>query len=179
VERDSEYMDVTIHWQGSFINQYEIVRPVKSYEQLRAVEKLMDHVATLHQEGYTSGQIAATLNREGFMPPKRRGKFNSALVRELLVRRGLANDRTCVEPPGPHEWWLPKLAAKIPVSAGKFADWTRRGWLDSRGRPPQWFWVLCADPPAVKRLRKLAALSHRGVVECPLELTTPKERPRR
>jgi hypothetical protein len=152
------------------------VRPVKSYEQLRDFDKLMDRVATLHHEGHTSGQIADTLNREGFIPPKRRGGFYCELVRELLVRRGLANDKTYADPLGPHEWWLPKLAAEIPVSAGKLADWTRRGWLHSRRTPPQWLWVLWADKQEVKRLRKLAALSHRGVVEYPAELTTPKER---
>ena len=31
-------------------------------------------------------------------------------------------------------------------------------------------------PFELKRLRKLATLSHRGVVEYPPELTTPKER---
>jgi DNA invertase Pin-like site-specific DNA recombinase len=176
VKNDSEYVGVSIHWQGGFASQHEVVRVVRSYEQLRDFEKLMDRVATLHQAGHTSGQIAETLNREGFIPPKRRGEFSPGLVRELLVRRGLANDKTYVEPLGAHEWWLPKLAAEIPVSAGKLADWTRRGWLHSRRTPPQWLWVLWADEQEVKRLRKLAALSRRGVVEYPPELTTPKER---
>jgi len=60
--------------------------------------------------------------------------------------------------------------------AGKLADWARRGWLHSRRTPPQWLWVLWADKQEVKRLRKLAALSHRGAVEYPAELTTPKDR---
>ena len=61
-------------------------------------------------------------------------------------------------------------------SAGKLADWARRGWLHSRRTPAQRLWVLWADKQEVKRLRKLAALSHRGVVEYPPELTTPKKR---
>ena len=36
-------------------------------------------------------------------------------------------------------------------------------------------WVLWADEAELKRLRKLAAASHRGIVEYPAELTTPKE----
>jgi hypothetical protein len=114
-------------------------------------------------EGRTSGQIADILNREGFRPPKRRGGFYTELVRELLVRRGLAKEY--VDRLGPHEWWLPKLA-----------DWARRGWLHSRRTPPRWLWVLWADQQELKRLRKLAALSHRGIVEYPKELTTPKKR---
>ena len=62
------------------------------------------------------------------------------------------------------------------MSADKLADWARRGWLHSRQTPAQRLRILWADKPEVKRLRKLAALSHRGVVEYPPELTTPKER---
>ena len=176
VEHNSEYVGITIHWQGSFTSQHEVVRPVRSYEQLRDFDKLMDRVATLHHEGYSSGQIADTLNREGFSPPKRCGGFYTELVRELLVRRGLAKDKTYVDQLGPHKWWLPKLAEAIPVSAGKLADWARRGWLHSRRTPPQWLWVLWADKQEVMRFRELASLSHRGVVEYPAELTTPKKR---
>ena len=75
VKKDSEYVGVSIHWQGGFASQHEVVRVVRSYEQLRDFEKLMDRVATLNQSGHTSRQIAETLNREGFIPPKRRGEF--------------------------------------------------------------------------------------------------------
>ena len=67
---------------------------MRSYEQLGDFDKLMDRVATSHHEGYSSGQIADTLNREGFSPPRRCGSFYTELVRELLVRRGLAKDTT-------------------------------------------------------------------------------------
>ena len=81
--------------------------------------------------------------------------------------RGLSNEKKYAGQLGPHEWWLPKLAEAIPVSAGKLADWARRGWLHSRRTPAQHLWILWADDQEVKRLRKLAALSHRGIVEYP------------
>jgi hypothetical protein len=112
------------------------------------------------------------------MPPKRRCAFSPELVRQLLSRSGLANEKTYTEQLGSHEWWLPKLAEAIPVSAGKFADWARRRWFHSRKTPTRCLRVLWADKQELKRLRKLAALSHRGVVQYPTELTTPKERPR-
>ena len=71
VKNDSEYVDVTIHWQGGFTSQHEVVRPVQSYEQLRDFDKLMDRIAALRHEGHTAAQIADCLNREGFSPPKR------------------------------------------------------------------------------------------------------------
>ena len=173
---DSEYVDVTIHWQGGFLSQHEVLRPVRSYEQLRDFDQLMDRITTLRRDGKTTVQIADALNREGFSTPRRCGAFTAEIVNALLQRRGLANEKTHTNQLGPHEWWLPKLADAIPVSAGKLGDWARRGWIHARRTPAQRLWVLWADEPEVNRLRKLAALSHRGMAEYPSELTTPRDR---
>jgi hypothetical protein len=178
VSNESEYVAVTINWHGGFTSQHEVVRPVRTYEQLRDLDKLMDRVVALRHEGRTAAEIAVYLNQEGFVPPKRCGEFYPELVHELLVRRGLSNEKKYAGQLGPHEWWLPKLAEAIPVSVGKLADWARRGWLHSRRTPAQHLWILWADAQEVKRLGKLAALSHRGVVEYPAKLTTPKNRTR-
>ena len=175
VKNNSEYVDVTIHWQGGFTSQHEVVRPVRSYEQLRDLDKLMDRIVALRHEGCTAAQIADCLNREGFSPPKRAARFYPRARPQALVRRGLAQSRgRTTEQLGPHEWWLPRLAEAIPVSAGKLADWARRGWVHSRRTPAQHLWILWADESELKRLRKLAASSHRGVVMYPAELITPK-----
>jgi DNA invertase Pin-like site-specific DNA recombinase len=176
VNNSSEYADVSIHWQGGFVSQHEVVRPVRSYKQLRDYDKLMDRIAALHHEGSTVAQIADCLNREGFSPPKRCGAFSPKQVCHLLRRRGLANEKSSTDQLGPDEWWLPTLAEAIAVSAGKLADWARRGWVHSRKTGAQHQWVLWADDQEKARLCKLAAVSHRGIVEYPLELTTPRER---
>ena len=174
IERDSEYVSVTIQWQGGFTSQHEVVRPVRSYEQLRDLDKLMDRIAALRDEGHTTAQIADALNREGFSPPKRRRGFFPDHVRQLMVRRGLTRSKAHTEQLGPHEWWLPRLAEAIPVTVGKLANWARRGWVRSRRTPEQHLWILWADESELTRLRRLAASSHRGVVKYPAELITPK-----
>jgi hypothetical protein len=176
VKKDSEYVDVTIHWHGGFTSQHEIVRPVQFYEQLRDFDKLMDRTVTLRHEGHTEAQIAECLNREGFIPPKRCGVFYPALVHKLLIRRGLASERTYKGQLEPDEWWLQDLARVIPMSAHKLAYWARQGWLRARQTPAKHLWILWADRKEVNRLRRLAALSHRGVVDYPPGLTTPRER---
>jgi DNA invertase Pin-like site-specific DNA recombinase len=173
---NSEYVDVTIHWQGGFLSQHEVLRPVRSYEQLRDFDQLMDRITTLRGQGNTTVQIAETLNREGFSTPRRCGAFTAEIVNALLQRRGLANEKTYTNQLGPNEWWPPKLADVIPVSADKLGDWARRGWIHARRTPAQRLWVLWADESELNRLRKLAALSHRGMAEYPSELTTPKDR---
>jgi hypothetical protein len=176
VHKDSEYVDITIHWHGGFTSQHEILRPVQFYEQLSDFDKLMERIVELRHEGCTAAQLADCLNREGFSPPKRCGVFYPELVHRLLTRRGLANERTNDGQLGPYEWWLRDLARAIPMSADKLADWARRGWIHSRKTPAQRLWILWADGQEVKRLRRMAAFSHRGVVEYPTELTTPKKR---
>jgi hypothetical protein len=68
VERDGEFVDVTIHWQGGFTSRHEAVRPVRSYEQLRDLDELMDRIAALRDEGRTTALIADALNRDEHAP---------------------------------------------------------------------------------------------------------------
>lgn len=176
VKHDSEYVTVTIHWRGGSTSAHEIVRPVQFYEQLRDFNTLMARVVALRQEGHTAAQIADCLNREGFSPPKRCDVFSPELVHKLMSRHEVRTQITYDAQLGPYEWWLPMLAEQIPVPAGKLADWARQGWLHSRKTPVKHRWVLWADKAELKRLRRLAALSHRGIVVYPAELTTPRER---
>ena len=176
VKHDSEYVTATIHWHGGFTSAHEIVRPVQLYEQLRDFDALMARVVALRREGHTAAHIADRLNREGFSPPKRCDVFSPELVHRLLSRDDVRAQVTCDAQLGPDEWWLPKLAEQLPVSAGKLAGWARQGWLHTRKTPVKRRWVLWADKAELKRLRKLAAVSHRGIVEYPAVLTTPRER---
>jgi hypothetical protein len=85
-QRDSEYVSIRIYWQGGCIGQHEVVRPVRSYQQLRDLDKLMDRIAALRDEGHTTAQLADALNREGFSPPKRRrGFFNDSSASSWCV----------------------------------------------------------------------------------------------
>jgi DNA invertase Pin-like site-specific DNA recombinase len=93
VRQDSEYVEATIHWQGGFTSQHELVRPVGCYDQLRDFKPLMERLVQLHRDGQRSPQIADTLNREGFHPPKLGTPFTSAMVRQLLSRHGLGQRR--------------------------------------------------------------------------------------
>jgi DNA invertase Pin-like site-specific DNA recombinase len=176
VKCDSEYVDVAIHWHGGFTSQHKIIRPVGRYEQLSDYAGLIGRMTELRKEGQTAAKIAECLNREGFRTPKRRGLFSPDLVSQLLSRCGLTRATKHIERLGPHEWRLPQLAEQIPVSAGKLGDWVRRGWLHSRKTRGQRLWILWADHQEMRRLRKLAKLSHRGLVEYPVEITTPTAR---
>jgi DNA invertase Pin-like site-specific DNA recombinase len=176
VRRDSEVVGITIHWKGGFTSAHQAVRPVRLYAQLEGYEQLMHRIVQLRREGNSAERIAAKLNEAGYRTPKMRGDFHPALVRKLLSRRGLANEKTYQGELKPHEWRLPDLAHELQVPATKLRDWMVRGWLHCRQTPAQGLWIAWADRDELKRLRKLKKRSRRGVVAHPPELTTPKPR---
>jgi hypothetical protein len=175
VDKNSEYVDVTIHWHGGFISQHEIVRRVSKFEKLRDYDRLMERLLQLRRAGKTSAQIAEILNEEGFRTP-RQGRFYKQLVRKLLSRRGLANEKTAPDVLALHDWWLPDLAKQIPVSPVTLRCWARWGWLHAHQTPAQGMWVVWANHKEIRRLRQLATLSHRGAKHYPRELTRPSKR---
>jgi DNA invertase Pin-like site-specific DNA recombinase len=173
--KDSEYVEATIHWQGGFTSQHELVRPVGCYEQLRDFKSLMERLVQLHSDGQRSLQIAETLNREGFHPPKLGKPFTSAMVRQLLCRQGLGQRRRKQESLGSSEWWLGDLALELRMRKAKLRAWIVRGWLHARQTPVEGRWIVWADDAERERLRTLQEQSHRGIVSFPPELTTPKK----
>ncbi len=177
VRCDCEVVDVTIRWAGGYESQHEIVRPVATYAQLSDFERLLDRVAELREAGHAAPEIAATLNAEGFHPPKANGQFTTPIVYQLLKRRALiGNERTHDELLGEHEWWLTDLARELKMSHLKLRDWANRGWLHARRTPVQRRWILWADQDEVRRLRQLLADSRRGINAYSSKLKTPKKR---
>jgi DNA invertase Pin-like site-specific DNA recombinase len=176
VRRDSEVVDVTIHWRGGSTSTHQAVRPVKGFAQLKGLEQLLEHIAQLRQQGHSSARIAAKLNEEGYRTPRRRRAFSKDIVRQLLSRRGLTGERSDAKQLGAHEWWLADLAGELEMSREKLREWIRHGWLHARQTSVARMWIVWADRAELRRLRKLVARSSQGVVLHPAELTTPKKR---
>ena len=176
VKKDSEYVDVTIHWHGGFTSQHEAVRAVQTYDRLRDYDRLLDRVVSLWQSGVPARQIAERLNEEGFVPPRRRCAFTGVLVRQLLCRRGYKPDKRSAIELGPDEWLLPDLAEELGVPDWKLREWGSYGWLHYRQTPMRKLWVVWADGDEMRRLRRLKAHSKHGRNAHPDDLTTPKKR---
>ncbi len=175
VQGESEHVDVTVHWNGGFVSQHELLRPVASYEQLRDYKELIARVEELRSLGHTSTQIADQLNDDGFHPPSGK-KFTAPVIRRLLSRNRPSHAHKCPEPP---EWLLGELASKLDMPMRTLHTWLRRGWLHgeqlagAHGR-----WILWADADEINRLKQLR--QHRQRVSgqaVPTELTTPQPRP--
>jgi DNA invertase Pin-like site-specific DNA recombinase len=177
VQRDSEYVHVAITWAGGAQSQHEVIRPVRTYAQLRDVDTLMRRIRELRMGGATTAQIAMALNTEGFVPPKRYRPFSKELVCQLLERQGLGDERRVPALLGPDEWWLGDLARALEMSPMKLRDWVVRGWLHARKSPAQGLWIVWADREERTRLGQLLTQSQRGANAYPVSCTTPKPRP--
>ena len=94
VEGDTDRVDVELRWAGGFVSCHALSRPVQTYEQLSNYNELVARIDELRGEGRTLSETAATLNAEGFHPPKRSPRFTkgilSCFLREREVRTGSA-----------------------------------------------------------------------------------------
>ncbi len=175
VRSQSEQVEATIHWRGGSTSHHTVVRPVRRYEHLHDFERVVDHLTRWRQDGDSAGQIVVKLRAAGFRPPRNSEGYTKGQVQQLLRRCGLTDDRGKVGDLGPNEWWLSDLAGALNLPAFKLRDWAGRGWVHGRKTRAQQFWILWADKSEQKRLRRLGALSRRGVVTFPEELITPKK----
>jgi DNA invertase Pin-like site-specific DNA recombinase len=180
VEGNTDRVEIELRWAGGFVSRHSLYRPVQTYEQLSAYDELVARIDVLRAERKTLPEVAATLNTEGFHPPKRSPYFTkgilSGFLRERGVRTGSRPESMIVEQHlQANEWWLADLAAKLSMPIATLHRWQRVGWVNSRkvtaagGR-----WAIYADAEELLRLRRLRD-SHRGWPQpYPTELITPK-----
>jgi DNA invertase Pin-like site-specific DNA recombinase len=172
VQHKSEYVDITIHWQGGFLSQHEIVRPLATFKRLRDYDCLMERLEQLHREGKTMPVIAAALNAEGFVPP-RQGVFTVDTVSDLMLQKGLTSERSQPGILGPHEWWVSDLARALELSPNKIYYWIHRGRVHHRRTPKRKHVIVWADSAEINRLRELNGYgASRALKDLP-NLTTP------
>jgi DNA invertase Pin-like site-specific DNA recombinase len=183
VEGNTDRVDVELRWAGGFVSRHTLYRPVQTYEQLSNYEELLQRINTLRTAKKTLSEIAATLNHEGFHPPKRSPRFTKGILSRLLRERGirtgpLPRSVTKEQHLAEHEWWLADLAAELKMPIATLHRWQRVGWLTSRkvadagGR-----WAIYADADERERLRRLRGSPRGWPQPYPTELITPKPMP--
>jgi len=176
VQPRSEYVDVTIHWQGGFTSQHECTRSVWRFEQLRDYDQLVDRISQLHTEGATVPQIAAKLNEEGYVPPRRRGKYSTRVLASLLKQLGLVAEINQTTVLDEDEWWVRDFARKLNVRTQKVYYWIKQGWIHARQSPARNHWIVWADNDELERLSQLKQQRHSWIASRTPELISPKPR---
>ncbi|MBV8383703.1 MAG: recombinase family protein [Planctomycetaceae bacterium] len=151
---------VRVEWAGGAVRERTIHRAVQGYKNQQSWAGLLARLATLHGRGETPKAIAATLDRDGFRPPKRASRFTAGIVRRLLHELGLRprvpRSPTAAAVLSSDEWWLHELARDLGLSPHTLHGWRKKGWLQVRqvgGRGGAW--AVWADAPELARLRAL------------------------
>jgi DNA invertase Pin-like site-specific DNA recombinase len=183
VEGNTDRVDVEVRWAGGFVSHHTLSRSVQTYEQLSTYDQLIARIDILRADRKTLSEIAATLNAEGFHPPKRTRQFTKAILSRFLRERGmrtgpLPHSVTAEQHLKADERWLADLAAELAMPIATLHRWQRVGWLTSRkvtaagGR-----WAIYADADEMIRLRRLRDSPRGWPQPYPTELITPKPKP--
>jgi DNA invertase Pin-like site-specific DNA recombinase len=86
--RGDERVTVELHWSGGTVTLHKVRRRVHRWSDLSNYEAILAHTAKLMSQGYTSYEIATSLNDHGFQTC-RGTSFTSANVRQLRKRTAL------------------------------------------------------------------------------------------
>ena len=180
VEGNTDRVDVELRWAGGFVSRHTLTRPVQTYEQLSNYRELVARVDVLRIQHKTLPEIAATLNAEGYHPPKRTSQFTKGILSHFLrERHAQTGMRSRLEPNERHlkegEWWLADLASELSMPIATLHRWNGVGWVNSRkvteagGR-----WAIYADADELKRLIRLRDARRGWPKPYAKDLTTPK-----
>jgi DNA invertase Pin-like site-specific DNA recombinase len=175
---ENENVDVTIQWHGGFHSQHLIYKAVGSYRQLQEYDRLCERIRELHTKGWHHQAIAEQLNKDGFVPPRRRGVFTYQNVGELIRNIGLQGE-LFQDVLRANEWWIPDLSTKLGVIQQRVHYWAKQGWVHYRKTPSNKHWIVWADKEELRRLRKLCKTRGSYTAKNHPELVTPKPRPSR
>jgi DNA invertase Pin-like site-specific DNA recombinase len=182
VQGATDQVEVVIHWAGGCASEHRLVRPVQSYEQLADYGRLRGRIEELRGEGRSMAVVADCLNREGFHPPKRAGRFTQSMIATFLAKQGRSGPRPqALDAAGllrAGEWLLTDLARELGMPPATLHSWRKHSWVHARKLPVAGgYWALWADGRDLKRLVRLRRFQRkRRDQPIPKELTTPKPR---
>jgi len=179
VEGNTDRVDVELRWAGGFVSRHTLTRPVQTYQQLSNYNELIARIETLQTRHKTLSEIAATLNAEGYHPPKRASQFTkgilSNLLRERRARIGSLSNGKRQQHLKENEWWLANLACELSMPIATLHRWRKVGWIHSRKvDEEQGRWAIYADTEELKRMRRLRETPRGWPLPYPTELITPK-----
>src|SRR5262249_32062782 len=185
VQGQSEQVKVTITWSGGFVSRHEMVRTVRSYEQLTTYSRLCARIEELRAEGKSMEDGAAGLNAEGYQPPKCVERFTGGMVSGFLARKyaraGESHGPSVAQALKKGEWLLGELARHLGVPQATLHHWRKAGWVRARKLPvPGGWWAIWASGEERRRLGRLRRGQQRHPnQEIPEELKTPSSPKRR
>ncbi len=180
MQGSTEHVDASLQWSGGFTSQHELIRPIRSYEQMADYERLLSRLEELGSQGLTCSEIAEHLHQEGFRPAQRTGKIHkntvSLLFQKLRRERPASRRAPSQARLQENEWFVNDLASKLEMSKNTLAKLIKQGWVHVIGHLPGYCGkLICwADADELDRLQRLRQTKHGWWAPPPDELITPK-----
>jgi DNA invertase Pin-like site-specific DNA recombinase len=157
----TEQVKVCIRWAGNCTSEYEIVKPVRKFEQLSYYPLMIKKIKELFNKGCSAAEIAEKLNKAGLRPPKKLEQFNEPIVRRLLSKYGLKKNKKHIqscEKLSKNEWLINDLSVKLGILKATLYSWIRRNEVKARKtNEKDWKWIIIADEKEMARLKELYA----------------------
>lgn len=179
VQGATDRVDVSLRWSGGFTSHYELVRPVRRYDQTADFERLKSRIAELKVLGRSYPEIATCLNEEGFQPANQASRFNQAIVGRLAKKFCIeltGADNRAPTPCKENEWTIAALSEELDIPRTTLQTWKDRGWLHVLRRLPgvRGQIIYWANDHELERLRRLRRTKwHFGDPPLPESLTSP------
>jgi DNA invertase Pin-like site-specific DNA recombinase len=179
VVKESERVEVQLHWKGGARSSQTIDRSVMRYSQQSRYPELVRRLTQMCGEHLSAASIALRLNQEGFVPPKRVKRFGANMVRRLISELGLEGREAAGSDTGlsADEYRPGGLAKKLGMGRDTVRRWMKVGWVNVR-RDEQGHRIIWADEEELARLRRLRALARTWENKAELaRLKVPKKPP--
>ena len=63
IQKNTEYVDLTLNWAGGFVSQHQVVRSLAQYDKLRDYDRLVLRLRELRSTGIMHAEISECLNK--------------------------------------------------------------------------------------------------------------------
>jgi DNA invertase Pin-like site-specific DNA recombinase len=146
-----------IAWQTGATSEHRVQRRVHTYDDYIDIEGLRKRIAELNAAGKMDKEIAATLNREGFVAARARA-FKGENVWLLRTRWGIPTVKINGVAPNPGRWpdgtfSVQGAAAAIGITAQTVFKYLERGLLSGRQLTKGQPWQIKLTAEQINRLR--------------------------
>lgn len=148
---------IRLVWQTGAVSEHDLRRTVHSYDCYAGIEGLEGRVRGLNAAGKMDGEIAETLNAEGFLS-SRGTTFDHGLVFLLRKRWGIATVKINGAEANPVRWpdgsySIQGAAKALGVTAQTILKWLKRGRLSGHQLAKGLPWQITLDEERIPDLR--------------------------
>lgn len=159
-KRKAGHVYIRILWQTGAVSEHWLRRRVQGYDDYADLDRLEQRVRALNAVGGMDGEIATTLNNEGFVTAHGTA-FDHGLVHLLRKRWNIPTVKINGVEPNPARWpdgsySIQGAAEALGITTQTVFKWLKRGWLSGHQLVKGMPWQIMIEDSQLPELRALA-----------------------